>query len=126
VKKIATGTSKPIGVSILAVLNIMVGIFGILSGITIDFILVGGDLTLVGTYQLGTLIIGIMQILAGFGLWKLQSWAWWLGAIVTLIGLVINLLIVFADFALWNTYILVILIRIVILWYLLQVKYRFS
>jgi uncharacterized membrane protein (DUF2068 family) len=122
-----TTEGPPLGISLLAILNIIVGIFGILSGITIDFIMSGGALTIVSSYQLGALVIAILQIVAGYGLWTLKSWAWWLAAFATLFGLVINVLIIFTDFSLWNTYLLPILIRIVILAYLLRasVKDRF-
>ena len=122
-----TTESAPLGISLLAVLNVIVGIFGILSGISIDFIISGGALTVVGSYKLGALAIAVLQIIAGYGLWNLRSWAWYLAAFATLFGLVINVLIIFADFTLWNTYLLPILIRIVILAYLLRasVKDRF-
>ena len=119
-----TTEGPPLGISLLAVLNIIVGIFGILSGITIDFIISGGALTIVGTYKLGALVIAFLQIIAGYGLWTLKSWAWWLAAFSTLLGLVINILIIFTDFTLWNTYLLPILIRLVILAYLLRVSVK--
>ncbi len=126
-KIMSTTEAAPLGVSLLAILNVIVGIFGILSGITIDFILAGGELTIVGSYQLGALIIGIFQIIAGYGLWTLKSWAWYLAAFVTLLGLVINILIVLSEFALWQTYLLTMLIRVVILAYLFRssVKAKF-
>jgi len=113
----STTEAAPLGVSLLAILNVIVGIFGILSG----------ELTIVGSYQLGALIIGIFQIIAGYGLWTLKSWAWYLAAFVTLLGLVINILIVLSEFALWQTYLLTMLIRVVILAYLFRssVKAKF-
>ena len=112
------------GVSILAAINIVVGFFGVLEGVTLDFILVGGELTLVGSFQLGALLLGILQIIAGFGLWRLKSWAWYLAGFVTIIGLLINFLIVFFDFSLLFEYLMVILIRILILVYLFQKDIR--
>jgi uncharacterized membrane protein (DUF2068 family) len=108
----------PAGVAILAVLNIIVGIFGVFAGITIDFIMIGGALTLVSSFQLGTVFIGLFQIIAGCGLWKMKSWAWWLAIAITGVGLIINLLIVLVDFNLIRMYLLPILIRLVILAYL--------
>jgi len=108
----------PAGVAILAVLSMIVGIFGIFAGVTIDFIWVGGALTLVSSFQLGTIFIGLFQIIAGYGLWKMKSWAWWLAVAITGIGLIINLLIVIVDFNLIRMYLLPILIRVVILAYL--------
>ena len=114
----STKQETPAGVAILALLNLIVGIFGILEGITIDFIMVGGDLTLVSSFQLGTIIVGTIQIIAGIGLYRLRSWAWILAMLVTFIGLIINIAIVTLDFTLFFEYLLAMLIRIVILAYL--------
>ena len=110
--------STPAGVAILAALSLMVGIFGIFAGVSVDFIWIGGALTLVSSFQLGTIFIGLFQIIAGYGLWKLKSWAWWLAVAITGVGLIVNLLIVIVDFNLIRMYLLPILIRIVILVYL--------
>ena len=110
----------PFGVSILAAINIVVGIFGVLTGVSIDFIMIGGDLTLVSSFQLGALFIGILQIIAGIGLWQLKSWAWYLTAFVTLIGLLVNVIILYFDFSLLLEYLMVILIRTLIIVYLFQ------
>ena len=53
----------PFGVTLLAIINIVVGIFGILAGISIDFLMSGGDLTLVSSFQLGAIFVGIFQII---------------------------------------------------------------
>ena len=124
IMKMATSQGPPVGVSLLAILNVVVGIFGILSGITIDFILIGGELTMVNTFQLGALVIGVFQIIAGYGLWTLKSWAWYLAAFITLLGLVLNIIIVLSDLTLWQTYILPMLIRIVILAYLFRTSIK--
>ncbi len=116
--RMTESSEPPMGVILLAVLNIIVGIFGVFAGITIDFIMIGGELTLVSSFQLGTIFIGLFQIIAGYGLWKLKSWAWWLAIAITGIGLILNLLIVLVDFNLIRMYLLPILIRIVILAYL--------
>jgi hypothetical protein len=118
IKKVTESTGPPVGVAILAVLNIIVGLFGLFAGITIDFILSGGALTMVGSFQLGTIFIGLFQIVAGYGLWKMKSWAWMLAVAITGIGLIVNLLIVFFDFNQIRMYLLPMLIRIVILAYL--------
>ncbi|MFX1369092.1 MAG: hypothetical protein ACFFAY_10875 [Promethearchaeota archaeon] len=120
----ATG---PVGVAILSVLTIVVGIFAVFAGITIDFILVGGDLTLVGTFQLGAVVVGILAIIAGFGLWKLKPWAWWLAVLVIALGLILNVSVVLLDFNELRFYFLPMLLRCVILGYLMwnPVKSKF-
>lgn len=119
--------SKPVGVTLLAILNMVVGIFSIIAGISIDFILSGGELTLGGTFQLFALFVGIFHVIAGIGLWDLRSWAWYLAAFVTIIGLINNFIIIFFDWSLLLQYLLAMLIRIVILLYLFKdsVKSKF-
>ena len=111
---------------LLAVLNFIVGIFGIFFGITIDFVLIGGELTLVSSFQLGAIIIGIFQIIAGYGLWKLKTWAWVLSVAITFIGLIINIGIVLVGFSiqLVREYFLVMLMRLIILVYLMKESIR--
>ena len=115
-----TESGPPVGVMLLAVLNMIVGIFAIFTGITIDFIMIGGELTLVSSFQLGAIVIGLIQIMAGAGLYNLKSWAWYLAVLVTLIGLLINILIVVIDFNELRFYFLPMLIRVVILAYLMS------
>ena len=113
-----SAASGPVGVTILSVLTILVGIFAVFAGITIDFILVGGSLTLVGSFQLGAIVIGLITIGAGYGLWKLKSWAWWLAVIVIALGIILNVSIILLDFTQIRLYFLPMLLRLVVLGYL--------
>lgn len=117
-------SEPPFGVLFLAVLNIVVGIFSIFTGITIDYIMIQGELTLVSSIQLGAILVGLIQLIAGYGLYTLKSWAWFLAVVVTFIGLVINLLIVTIDFHEVRFYFLPMLIRLVILVYLMSVNIK--
>ncbi len=124
---VSTDYPSPVGVALLAMLNIVIGLFAVFAGITIDFIMVGGDLTLVGSYQIGAIFVGVFAIVAGLGLWRLRSWAWWLAVIDGLLALFINLSIIFIDNSQLRFYFLPILLRVVILVYLMQpsIKNRF-
>jgi hypothetical protein len=117
----------PIGVALLAFLNIIVGIFAVYIGIRVGYIIVEGELTLVGSYQLGALFVGVFAIIAGVGLWQLRSWALWLAVVDNMIALLINLAIILVDNNQLNVYFLPILLRVVILVYLMhpRVKNRF-
>ncbi|NHJ14367.1 MAG: hypothetical protein EAX95_11860 [Candidatus Thorarchaeota archaeon] len=117
----ATG---PIGVAILSVLVVVVGLFAVFAGITIDFILVGGELTLVGTFQLGAIIVGLLAIISGIGLWNLKSWAWYLAAIVIALGFILNVSIVLLDFTELRFYFLPMLLRVVVFAYLMHKPIR--
>lgn len=125
--KITYDEPSPLGVAILALLNIAIGLFAVIAGITIDFIMIGGDLTLVSSFQFGAIFIGIFAIIAGLGLWRMKSWAWWLAVIDGLLAILINMAIILVDFSELRFYFLPILVRIVIIAYLMQpqIKKRF-
>ena len=81
--------SRPIGVSILAILVVLGGVLFLLSGIAIllfsaAFALGGlGIFGLAGSILGGIVFIfGIIWIAVGLGLWNLRGWAWWLAVIV--------------------------------------------
>src|SRR5437667_9537003 len=88
--------SRPIGVTILAVLTILGGVLLLLLGIVVvafSSLLVGVGLPL-GFGLTGSvlgaiiLIFGIIWIAVGSGLLNLRSWAWWLAIIVMFLSMV--------------------------------------
>jgi len=89
---------RPIGVSILAILIILFGVLvallGVLGLIGSVFLstLPGGGLFagVTGIASAIVLIIGIILIVAGLGLWNLKMWAWVLAIIVLVIELVLS------------------------------------
>ena len=122
--RVPSYTTLPPGVHLVAVLNIVVGIFSVFTGATIDFIIAGGELSLVGSFQLGTVVVGVFHIIAGVGLWKEHFWAWWLAFIMSFFGLMVNISIVFLDFTQIRLYFLAMVVRVVILAYLLDPPIR--
>src|SRR5207244_8890349 len=88
--------SRPIGVTILAVLTILGGVFLLLLGVVVvafSSLLVGVGLPL-GFGLTGSvlgaivLIFGIIWIAVGSGLLNLRPWAWWLAIIVMVLSIV--------------------------------------
>ena len=88
--------SRPIGVTILAVLTILGGVLLLLLGIVViafSSLLVGVGLPL-GFGLTGSilgaivLIFGIIWIAVGSGLLNLRSWAWWLAIIVMVLSII--------------------------------------
>ena len=83
----------PLGVAILAVLNLLIGILFLAGSLVIL-----GPLTewIVGPFLLsiggGATLMGILYILIGLGLLTLQSWAWWLDMVFAIINVIIALL----------------------------------
>src|SRR5438552_15110031 len=91
--------SRPIGVTILAVLTILGGVLLLLLGIVViafSSLLVGVGLPL-GFGLTGSilgalvLIFGIVWIAVGSGLLNLRSWAWWLAIIVMVLSVVASI-----------------------------------
>ena len=86
--------TRPLGVTILAILTILVGIGLFLLGILV--VAVSSFLTLLAPVfglpilAIGVLIlvVGILMIVSGSGLLKLRMWAWWLAIISFVLGAV--------------------------------------
>ena len=88
--------SRPIGVAILAILIIVVGALFLLGAVAL-FALAGltaiqglpAFFGLTGAY-LGIilLVLALIFIGVGLGLWHLRPWAWWLAIIVLVISIV--------------------------------------
>jgi lysylphosphatidylglycerol synthetase-like protein (DUF2156 family) len=92
----APARSRPIGVTVLAVLTILGGVLLLLLGIVViafSSLLVGVGVPigfgLTGTILGGiVLVFGIIWIAVGSGLLNLRSWAWWLAIIVMILSIV--------------------------------------
>ncbi len=98
-----TEAQRPLGVTILAVLDILGGIGASLLGLIymalsaqIGTVVGGGGIfALFGAFivVLGIifLILGILAIAVGWGFWKGSSWAWIVGLVLYVIGIVLGL-----------------------------------
>lgn len=104
---------RPAGVTILAILQMLGGVLVFLLGIAA--VSVAGMTSTLSTYGYGylagvigivggvLLVVGLIGVVIGYGLWKGMSWAWWatlifsvlgvLGSLVTLPGGAVGLLI---------------------------------
>lgn len=86
--------SRPLGVTILAILSILLGIGLLFLGLIITAFgglaaIVAGPMGgLVLVFGLLFFIVGLLLIAAGIGLLKLRPWAWWLAIIAFVIGLI--------------------------------------
>jgi ABC-type uncharacterized transport system permease subunit len=69
---------RPLGVIIIAILNIIVGIITISTGII--FLIVGVGIVLIA--------IGIANFVMAYGLWKGKRWAWTITLILSGIGII--------------------------------------
>ena len=88
----APSGDRPLGVTILAVLEIIVGLLGLFSGFTL--ITVGAMVPFLAGFAiiLGAVVlfIGLLDVIIGWGLWSLKSWAWMVALIVNIINLILN------------------------------------
>lgn len=132
----AGGVDRPLGVAILAVLEIIAGILAALVGLL--SVILGGFMwayleTLVGL--IGTvggfvgaivtaigvviLVIGAISIVLGWALWGGKEWARILSIILSLIGVLFGLLVLFAAIGAGGLIgIIIIAIQAIIIYYL--------
>jgi uncharacterized membrane protein (DUF2068 family) len=78
--------SRPLGVTIIAIIMVIFGILGAISGI--------GLLSISSTLGIITLILGVLEIALALGLWSLQKWAYWVTVVLevlTLLGGIFSL-----------------------------------
>jgi uncharacterized membrane protein (DUF2068 family) len=90
----APSGERPLGVTIIAVLNILGGllsIFGGFTSLTLGLALgpFGFLLIILGAI---ILFLGIINLIIGWGLWSLKSWAWMAALIINIINLILNVL----------------------------------
>jgi len=79
---------RPLGITVLATLGFISGIFGMLGGIIAMFVLpsfygaygVAGGIAgaMAAGRAVGAAIHGIITVVCAWGLWTGKNWAWWL------------------------------------------------
>lgn len=93
-----TGIERPTGVTILSVLAFIVGIFGALGGLLVvaagtaaaayGFGIEGGLAVVIGAL---VLIVGLLWLAVGWGLWNINKWGYQLAMILAIIGIILAL-----------------------------------
>jgi hypothetical protein len=117
---------RPTGVTIIAVLAAIGGIFGILGGLTLiglgGFIAASGAKGGAFAPVLGLLLLGygLLALALAYGFWNLKPWAWTLGVGLQAAGIVIDVLQFVNDSTQLVSAIISIAIAAAILWYLFQ------
>ena len=116
----APSGERPLGVTILAVLEFIAGILGLIGGI--GLVALGASIPFLGAFGIFfgiiVIILALIDFIIGWGLWSLKSWAWMLALVFNIINAILNL-IAFDIIAL--------IINIIIILYLQQgdIKSRF-
>ena len=89
-------SERPFGVSMIALVVMLVGavtvvlgllgmLFGFATGI-MDASRGAGIAFLAGV---AGVVLGAVYLIAGFGLWNLRAWAWWLAVLAGVVGIVL-------------------------------------
>ena len=73
-----TTRSRPLGVTIIAIIVAIVGIFDIIAGI----------LSLIAIIGIFPLILGILALILAWGLWNLRTWAFWATVILAVLNII--------------------------------------
>ena len=71
---------RPLGVTIIAILVAVGGVFTIINGLLLLGISPG--------YTIFALVLGVLSFVLAWGLWTLKPWAFWLTVVLQVIGLV--------------------------------------
>lgn len=71
--------SRPLGITIIAIVMAIYGILGIVGGITL--------LRSSSTLGISSLILGILELVLAWGMWSLQRWAFWATVILEILAL---------------------------------------
>jgi hypothetical protein len=115
---------RPTGVTILAILALIGGIFGIIAGIgLLGLGAMGAGAGVVGAgaeaiiLGLISLVIGVGELVFAIGAWTLKPWAWTLGVIILGIGIVLAI-IQGAIYGNWGSQVISIVINAILLYYL--------
>jgi hypothetical protein len=116
---------RPTGITVLAILAAIGGVFGILGGLA----LIGVGTVVASSSGLGglaailgliALAYGILSLVLAYGFWTLQPWAWTLGVGLEVAGIVINVLQYINNTSALGGTIFSIAINAIVLWYLYQ------
>jgi len=91
-----TEKERPFGVSVIAVvvmafgaLTTILGLLGMLVGFVSGIMDTSRGAGFVFAGGLVGLLLGVVYVLAGVGLWNLRAWAWWLAFLVGIVGFVL-------------------------------------
>jgi hypothetical protein len=81
----------PLGVGLISALLVLGGILLVLEGLGLSIVIVPSSyVAIFGTFNI-PFLLGVFDIILGWGLWNLRSWAFWLFIIAHGISLLIQL-----------------------------------
>ena len=85
------GSTRPMGITIIAALSVIGGAFGLLAGLpALGFVgALGGA---VGAYVLPLLVVSVASIIIGIAFYQLMPWAWNAMVIITVVNALLGLM----------------------------------
>lgn len=83
------GGERPLGVTILAILQMLGGIIALIGGI--GGIALMYFLPLLGILGAVLLIVGLIELFVGYGLWGMKSWAWTWAMIINILNIILSI-----------------------------------
>lgn len=89
-------TERPLGVTILAILQILGGLMMLVLGALAT--LAGLLFILFAIVGVAMVILGFLGLIVGFGLWGLKSWAWTWAMIVNILTIILGLFDLASNF----------------------------
>ena len=89
-------TERPLGVTILAILQILGGLMMLVLGALAT--LAGLLFILFAIVGVAMAILGLLGLVVGFGLWGLKSWAWTWAMIVNILTIIFGLFNLASNF----------------------------
>jgi uncharacterized membrane protein (DUF2068 family) len=107
-----TARTRPQGVTILAVLAAIGGVLGILAGVAL--LGLGGSIAIFG---LIAVVQSVLLLAFAYGAWMLKPWAWTLGVVAEVIGLILSVLFIVNGSSI-SSQVIGIVISVAILYYL--------
>ncbi len=126
-----TPTTRPTGITVLAVLTAIAGVLLLLGGFAAVFggALLGGVVNaplggLVALIGVATLVLGAVYFFSAFGLWNLRIWAWQLAVIASIAQIVLTVIQYLGGAVGIGSVVIQVLISGLILWYLNQPPIR--
>jgi hypothetical protein len=120
-----TARTRPQGVTILAVLAAIGGVLGILAGVALLGLgglaaagsgngILGGSIAIFG---LIAVVQSVLLLAFAYGAWMLKPWAWTLGVVAEVIGLILSVLFIVNGSSI-SSQVIGIVISVAILYYL--------
>ena len=112
---------RPLGVTIIAIFLILGGIIGILGGL-VGLGLFGSPAGAApafwSVYSGSLLLVSIIELIVGIGLWMLKGWAWTIAVVVVILRIILDVISLFFGFSI--SPVIALVIHAIVLWYLFR------